>query len=68
MVLATDKFADLARHSAVEAGLPNARIVILDHPIGGVASEELGRRAEQAVDEIMSRWLGMSDGCLMGAD
>ena len=57
VVLATDKFADLARRSAVQSGLPDARIATVAHPIGGVADHELARRAEQAVDEIMSRWL-----------
>ncbi len=57
VVLATEKFADLARRSAVQSGLRKARIATVDHPIGGIAADELERRAERVVAEIMSRWL-----------
>ena len=58
MVLTTEKFADLARLEALQAGLAEARIVSVAHPIGGTSRDELESRADAAVAEVMSRLLG----------
>ena len=58
MVLATDEFADLARQSARDSGLGGARIATVAHPIGGVSDQGLRGRADAAVDEIVSLFLG----------
>ncbi len=58
MVVATEKFADLARLAADQSGLPEARIVTVAHPIGGVKRDVLAVRADAAVEEVMSRLLG----------
>ncbi len=58
MVIATEKFSQLARQSAVQSGLPDARIVTVAHPIGGVKRVVLAGRADAAVEEVMSRLLG----------
>ena len=58
MVVATDKFADLARKSAEQSGLAEARIAVVPHPIGGVARAELRRRGEAVTADVMSRLLG----------
>jgi hypothetical protein len=63
VVIATDRFLDLARQSGERSGLSGtsaARIVRVAHPIGGVSTDELDRRADGAVDEIIARWLGAS--------
>jgi hypothetical protein len=57
-VVATDKFANLALQSAQQSGLRDARIVAVPHPVGGVGREELHRRADEALEEIMARLLG----------
>ena len=67
MVLATDQFADLARQSACDGGLDGARIASVAHPIGGVSSEELRDRADAAVDEIVSLFLGSSRDAKQGS-
>ena len=54
MVLATHEFADLARHSARDSGLPDARIVTVAHPVGGIPREQLLRRADESVDAILA--------------
>jgi hypothetical protein len=59
--MATDRFEGLARQSAEQSGLVGtavARIVVVEHPIGGVAPVDLDRRARRAVDDIISLWLG----------
>ena len=53
MVLATEKFADLAKQSGQQVGLDHARIVTIAHPVGGVAEAELLRRAEASVDHLI---------------
>lgn len=58
MVIATDKFSALAQQSGQQAGLDGARIVSVDHPVGGVSKEELRRRADAVVEEVMNRLLG----------
>jgi hypothetical protein len=58
VVLATEKFEDLARQSAVQSGLPDARIVVVAHPIGGVSKDQLGRLGDDATEEVMGQLLG----------
>ncbi len=58
MVIATEEFSDLARQSAVQLGLPDARIVVVAHPIGGVSKDELGRRGDAVSEDVMNRLLG----------
>ena len=58
MVLATEKFEDLARQSAVQSGLPEARIVVVPHPIGGVSEDRLGRLGDDATEEVVGQLLG----------
>ncbi len=58
VVIATDKFSELARQSAEQSGLPGARIVVVAHPIGGSAKAELGRRGEAASEEVLRCLLG----------
>ena len=55
VVVATDRFSELAQQSAEQLGLREARIVVVAHPIGGVGDDELDRRADRVADEMMSR-------------
>jgi hypothetical protein len=54
VVIASEDFEELARSSAQALGLPEARILTVAHPIGGVADEILRRRAESSVELLMS--------------
>jgi hypothetical protein len=53
-VVTTTKFDDLARREAAEAGLEDARIAVVAHPIGGTPSDELARRGDAAADVILA--------------
>ena len=53
VVVATESFAGLAREEALAQGLPDARIAVVPHPLGGVRAHELRRRADAAVDQII---------------
>ena len=52
-MIATHAFEGLAIESARSQGLPEARILSVAHPIGGVDDERLRRRAEAAVDGVL---------------
>ncbi len=39
---------------AASFGLPDARIVVVDHPLGGTDAATIERRADAAVDEVLS--------------
>jgi hypothetical protein len=58
VVIATEMFSELARQSALQSGLPDARIAIVAHPIGGVSKAGLERRADAATEDVMSLLLG----------
>ena len=54
MVLTTTKFEALARSEAAEAGLEDARIAVVPHPIGGTPKDELAQRGDAAADMILA--------------
>ena len=60
-MVATDKFAGLALQLAGQSGLRRARIVSVPHPVGGVGHDELRRRADTVVEDVMERLLGRSE-------
>ena len=53
-MITTTKFSDLARREAAQAGLADARIAVVAHPIGGVAKREIERRGEGVADTILA--------------
>ena len=56
VVVTTDRFEGLSREAAAQSGLPDARIVSVQHPIGGVKRDVLDERADRLVDDVMSAW------------
>ena len=54
VVIASEDFEELARSSAQALGLPEARILTVAHPIGGIADEILRQRAESSVEQLIS--------------
>ena len=53
LAIASDEFAALARQVSADLSFPDARIVVVAHPIGGETDEVLHRRAEGAIDELI---------------
>lgn len=53
MVLATTRFEVLTRTVARSLGLPDARVVVVEHPLGGTDPETVLRWADAAVDEFL---------------
>ena len=54
MVVATTPFAVLAHEVANAFGLPEARVAVVEHPLGGVAEEAVVRRADAAIDVVLA--------------
>jgi hypothetical protein len=58
VLVATTSFAALARQVADSYGLPDARIAVVDHPLGGAREVDVIDRAERVVDEVLSLVMG----------
>jgi hypothetical protein len=54
VLVATTSFAALARQVADAYGLPDARIAVVEHPLGGIADVDVVARAERVVDEVLA--------------
>jgi hypothetical protein len=54
VVVATEEFMALAREAARDRGLPDARIVAVAHPVGGVGESALRERADHAADAVLA--------------
>jgi hypothetical protein len=54
VVFTTTRFEALTRQVASSFGLPDSRIVVVDHPLGGTDAETIERWADAAVDEVLS--------------
>ena len=53
VVVTTTQFAPIASTMAANFGLPEARTLVLDHPIGGTARETLEGWADAASDRLV---------------
>ena len=42
----------------VALGMPDLVPVVIDHPLSTLSDGEIERRAAQAVDQCIARWLG----------
>jgi hypothetical protein len=54
IVVTTTEFRPIAETMAGHFGLPELRIVVLPHPIGGTDPDTLSRWADDAVDAVLS--------------
>jgi hypothetical protein len=58
VLVATSALSDLATRTAADFGLPDLRMVSVAHPIGGVDPDEIRRRADGVVDEVLALLTG----------
>jgi hypothetical protein len=58
VVFTTTKFELLTNKVAANFGLPDARIVIVDHPLGGTDEDTIRRWADAAVETVIARLTG----------
>ena len=52
MVIATTPFTALAHSVADAFGLPEARIAVVEHPLGGTDADEIRRRGDAAAPDV----------------
>ena len=60
VTLATDQFAPLARLQARAAGYPDLRVVIVKHPLGGIAPADAAAKADDPAGLIPEILTGSS--------
>ena len=58
MVVATTPFGALAHSVADAFGLPEARIVVVEHPLGAADVETIRQRGESAADAVRALVVG----------
>ncbi len=58
VVVATSAFAALAHQTADAYGLPEARIAVVPHPLGGIATAEVRSKADEAVEVVLGLLTG----------
>jgi hypothetical protein len=56
--VATEPFVDEALEQARLLGMPDYRMVYIEHPVQLLAGDELRRRADEAFGEIVQRLTG----------
>jgi hypothetical protein len=55
-VVTTTGFQNLTEQVAQAFRLPDARIVVVDHPIGGIEDPAVIARAQSIVEDVLSLW------------
>ena len=60
VLVATEELRPLADRTAADLGLPDLRVVSVQHPIGGVDQAAIEARADGAVDEVLALLTGSS--------
>ena len=53
MLVATTAFEPLAAEVAATLGLPDSRIVAVEHPLGGIDEASILDRADAAVEPVL---------------
>jgi hypothetical protein len=51
--IATDQFVNMGRASAEAQGMPDYPFVVIEHPIGRLEDDELRRKAEAVLPEVV---------------
>ena len=62
MVVTTTKFVTLTDRVASNFGLPDVRVVVVDHPLGGTDEETIVRWADAASEEELARGMSVPAG------
>jgi hypothetical protein len=53
-VITTTRFVDLTTRVASSLGLPDCRVVVVEHPLGGTDDAGIAARADGAVEQIVA--------------
>jgi hypothetical protein len=58
VVVTTTRFLDLTNRVAANFGMPDARVVVVDHPLGGTDEATIVAWAEAAVERAVALFTG----------
>ena len=58
MLLATEPFVPLAESQSESYGLPDARLAVIAHPLGGISAAEVEARADAVIDDVLLLLVG----------
>jgi hypothetical protein len=56
VVVTTTGFRNLTEQVALALGVPDARMVVVEHPLGGIEEPAVLERAQSIVEEVMKLW------------
>jgi hypothetical protein len=56
VVVTTTGFHNLTVQVANALGLPEARMVVIDHPLGGIEDDAVLARAATIVESVLVQW------------
>ncbi|MGE0877948.1 MAG: hypothetical protein AB7L13_13075 [Acidimicrobiia bacterium] len=57
VVVTTTGFLELTNACASAFGLPDARIVVIEHPLGGIEEPAVLARAATIVEDVLRLWV-----------
>ncbi len=57
-MVTTPHFLNLTQQCARAFGLPEARIAVVEHPIGGIEEPAVLDRARSIVEDVLRLWTG----------
>jgi hypothetical protein len=58
VVVTTTGFHNLTDQVAQALGVPDARVVVIDHPLGGIEEPAVIERAQSVVEDVLKLWTG----------
>jgi hypothetical protein len=53
MMICTDEFGQLGRHTAENLGMPALPIALVPHPLGGQKAEAIREKADKALAQVV---------------
>lgn len=53
VVVTTTKFVTLAELTRKQLRMPSLRLAVVEHPLGGIASDQVDQRADGIVDDVI---------------
>jgi len=57
-IICSDAFLSLAKSVSLARGIPAPRLVTIPHPLAGITTDEVRKKAENAVDTIVAVLVG----------
>jgi hypothetical protein len=55
VTICSNRFETLARATAAGLGMPDLRLVIVPHPIGGISAEEVIAKSDSILDNLIKQ-------------